>query len=567
VDKVLIVYNGNTNPATEPEIRELYRAVHLLNESGVPAVLVRCGEHKGFSDSEFRNYESQYSINLGFLDDRYEVGKLLALADVLVQPGEDNSFNRYRFPSKLPEFFAVGRPVILPRANVGRKARHLMDAYVLDRADAPAICDAVKEIIGDPRLSEKLSKGARAFYEQNFSWEKTTRQLEAFYSEIILKDLLESKRSSNRISINDLILNNRRKSSLYLLIVKVKLIGISRCLYKLQKDIINFPRRVIKKIRGKDKRLIIQPKLTTLAGYNNKMYAEAHDLDTSAAIVNFIDSGFPRGEWFLPAITPYSKSGPAPKTMRVAIQWHAYYPEMVEGVAKVLEVACIKPDLLISVTSQEAADRVDSTLSGKKLGKFRIKVIPNRGRDLGAFFTAFPEICNDYEFIGHIHTKKSLHNIDRSFVSNWYAFLIESIIGGAHPMMDIILAHMANNPRLGMVFPNDPHHHGWGRNYYIATEYAQKLNIPVPLQDYLAFPAGSMFWARTDAVAALFQQSLQWDDYPLEPLTDDGTILHAMERLLPLVAIKAGYEIALSHVDTPFRSLFDTNSKISMKTS
>ena len=76
-----------------------------------------------------------------------------------------------------------------------------------------------------------------------------------------------------------------------------------------------------------------------------------------------------------------------------------------------------------------------------------------------------------------------------------------------------------------------------------------------------------MFWARSAALVGLFKESLQWEDYPLEPLPDDGTILHAIERLLPLVAIKAGYEIATSHVDAPFRSLFDTNSKISMRIS
>jgi glycosyltransferase involved in cell wall biosynthesis len=566
-NKVIIVYNGNTNPATEPEIRELYRAVHLLNESGIPAVLVRSGEHKTFSDSEFRSYESRYSINLGFLEDRYEIGKLLALADVLVQPGQDNSFNKYRFPSKIPEFFAVGRPVVLPRVNIGIKTRHLTDAYVLDKADATAIRDAVKAIIEDPDLAKSLSKGARAFYEANFSWEKTARQIEEFYSEIVLKDLVESKRDNNRIRLKDLTRNNSKKTNLYLLILRVKLIEIWNIIYTFQKDIINFPRRIIKHFKGKDKRLVIQPKLTTLAGYNNKMYAEVHDLDVATAIVNFVDSGFPRGEWFLPSITPHCKTGLVPEAAKVAIQWHAYYPEMVEGVVKVLERARMKPDLLITVTSQEAAERVASTLAGKKVGKSRIKLIPNRGRDLGAFLTAFPEISTDYEFIGHLHTKKSLHNNDRSFVSNWYSFLIESIIGGTHPMMDIILSNMAANPRLGLVFPNDPHHHGWGRNYYIATEYAQKLNIPLPLQDYLAFPAGSMFWARSAALEALFNQSLQWKDYPLEPLPDDGTILHALERLLPLVAIKAGYEIATSHVDAPFRSLFDTNSKISMRIS
>ena len=47
---------------------------------------------------------------------------LLRLADVLVQPGESNRFNTHRLPSKLPEFLASGRPVIMPRANLGLRA-------------------------------------------------------------------------------------------------------------------------------------------------------------------------------------------------------------------------------------------------------------------------------------------------------------------------------------------------------------------------------------------------------------------------------------------------------------
>ena len=35
--------------------------------------------------------------------------RLLALADVLVQPGRAGAFNDYRLPSKLPEFLAAKR--------------------------------------------------------------------------------------------------------------------------------------------------------------------------------------------------------------------------------------------------------------------------------------------------------------------------------------------------------------------------------------------------------------------------------------------------------------------------
>jgi lipopolysaccharide biosynthesis protein len=46
----------------------------------------------------------------------------------------------------------------------------------------------------------------------------------------------------------------------------------------------------------------------------------------------------------------------------------------------------------------------------------------------------------------------------------------------------------------------------------------------------------------------LFNLKLGWSDYPEEPLPNDGTILHALERLLPFVAQHAGYRLAVTHV-------------------
>src|SRR5205823_4875162 len=63
----------------------------------------------------------KYSVELGYVK-HTEIGRVLSLADFLIQPGTADQFNEYRLPSKLPEFFAMGRPVVLPRTNVGRFA-------------------------------------------------------------------------------------------------------------------------------------------------------------------------------------------------------------------------------------------------------------------------------------------------------------------------------------------------------------------------------------------------------------------------------------------------------------
>jgi glycosyltransferase involved in cell wall biosynthesis len=84
-------------------------------------------------------------------------------------------------PGKLPEFFATGRPVILPRTNVGRFVRHGEDAWVLDKVDALGIMGAVLEMRKNTALSERLAAGASAFAREHFDWKKNARALAAFY--------------------------------------------------------------------------------------------------------------------------------------------------------------------------------------------------------------------------------------------------------------------------------------------------------------------------------------------------------------------------------------------------
>ncbi|HTU02837.1 MAG TPA: glycosyltransferase, partial [Candidatus Sulfotelmatobacter sp.] len=129
-DEKAIVFTGSNTFANEPEMRELYVAVRLLNQRGVPVRLVRTG----FNRPEFLEGLSPdlkaHVLDLGFVP-KARLPKLLALADALVQPGRPGPFNDYRLPSKLPEFLASGRPVVLPATNVALEMRDGVEAVFL----------------------------------------------------------------------------------------------------------------------------------------------------------------------------------------------------------------------------------------------------------------------------------------------------------------------------------------------------------------------------------------------------------------------------------------------------
>jgi len=114
--------------------------------------------------------------------------------------------------------------------------------------------------------------------------------------------------------------------------------------------------------------------------------------------------------------------------------------------------------------------------------------------------------------------------------------------------MDIVLARLADDEKLGLVFPEDPYLHGWDGNTAAAEKLAARMGMTDPLPPYFDFPTGTMFWARTAALKPLFALGLGWEDYPREPVPNDGTMLNAIERLLPLVARHASYRFATTHV-------------------
>ena len=183
-DESLLFYHGNVHTANAAEVRELYAAVLQLNEAGVPVSLVRTGVDTVDFLGDLAPRVSPFVIALGQILHHRHLPPLMALADIFVQPGRDDAFNRYRFPSKLPEFFALGRPVVLPRTNLGCQLRHGTDAYVLEHADASGIADAITAIRQDPALSRTLAAGAVAFSNRHFSWHRSAEALAKFYAEL-----------------------------------------------------------------------------------------------------------------------------------------------------------------------------------------------------------------------------------------------------------------------------------------------------------------------------------------------------------------------------------------------
>jgi glycosyltransferase involved in cell wall biosynthesis len=182
-DELVLVYHGTIHYANQHEMMSLYVAVQLLRRRGHPVRLVRLG-HSEFGGVDPRAFRavSDGVLELGQIDWR-EVPDYLALADAFVQPGACDDFNRYRLPSKLPEFLAMGRPVIVPHCNIGHDLTHGENALLLEQGNAVEIMARVEDLIADRGLAERLGRGARRFALEELSWSANAAALGDFYRE------------------------------------------------------------------------------------------------------------------------------------------------------------------------------------------------------------------------------------------------------------------------------------------------------------------------------------------------------------------------------------------------
>lgn len=231
-------------------------------------------------------------------------------------------------------------------------------------------------------------------------------------------------------------------------------------------------------------------------------------------------------------------------TLTVGVMVHVFYPDLVDEIVRYLANMPGQYVLMVSVADDHAADLVAQKLNGLAgLHALHIRKVPNRGRDLAPMFVAFREQILTLDVVAHLHTKKSLYTGTEQH--EWRRGLFDSLFGSKQ-RLEWILGSFQAEPRLGLVFPESPPEvpywgHTWLQNETACRALGQRLGIEIEHGRYFDFPAGSMFWARVAALRPLFDMKLEWTDFPIEAGQTDGTLQHALERMLAILVRTRGW--------------------------
>ena len=96
---------------------------------------------------------------------------------------------------------------------------------------------------------------------------------------------------------------------------------------------------------------------------------------------------------------------------RIGLHVHVFHPKLAPEFAGYFLNMPFPYDLFVSVPNKEAADACSRVFSGLPLcEQLKIEIVPNRGRDIAPLFCTFGKELMKYDFIAHLHSKKSGNN-------------------------------------------------------------------------------------------------------------------------------------------------------------
>ncbi|MEM7243157.1 MAG: rhamnan synthesis F family protein [Pseudomonadota bacterium] len=221
------------------------------------------------------------------------------------------------------------------------------------------------------------------------------------------------------------------------------------------------------------------------------------------------------------------------RNLRYACKIHAYYLEILPELLRPLQgIEAFK--LYLSTDTEAKAAEIETTLKAHGFEDYDIRVFPNIGRDVYPKLFGFSDILDQHDVFLHLHTKKSDH-IDEN---KWLMKILADIAPGKAGI-DRIFSIFEECPQVGLLYPRPQTHFEalrWAANYEIARDIGRKLGIEkLPESGHFRFPAGSMYWARSDVLKKVAALELTPSDFPTESGQLDGTPAHALERLMGLI--------------------------------
>jgi lipopolysaccharide biosynthesis protein len=282
--------------------------------------------------------------------------------------------------------------------------------------------------------------------------------------------------------------------------------------------------------------------------YNAVRSAELRSLNTNAALTSV-----------LPDVR-LKQDDPSPEYGNIAVCAHVYYTDMLEEILSLTDTIPVPYDFIATTETAEKKRIIEETAAGRKnIKNVIVRVVEqNRGRDMSSLFITCRDLFLDdrYDLVCRLHTKKS-PQVASGRGNLFKRHMFENLLNSPG-FTSNVLDMFKDNPWIGVAVPPVVHISYWtlGHAWYVNREKAEKVKLTLDLKvhfdpDTPIAAYGTMFWFRPKALRKLFHHKWEWTDFNAEPHHVDGSLAHALERLIGYVAQDAHYttqQILSSHL-------------------
>jgi len=236
---------------------------------------------------------------------------------------------------------------------------------------------------------------------------------------------------------------------------------------------------------------------------------------------------------------------------RVAVCLHLFYPEFWTELNAALTAIPEPWDLFVTAPYFACNHTLEQVVRDRPDVRFFPCI--NRGRDVLPFVSLISNgMFGGYDVVCKLHSKRSAHMIHGD---RWRETALAALLGEPSRISQL-LGRFRNESDLGLVGPNElrvdpghPLHHG--QNLAVVRTLAKRFQLSAEATERPFF-AGTMFWVRPAALSRLRSLLITERDFPREMGQTDGTLAHAIERLMWPLAEATGYRVC--GLDVPERT-------------
>lgn len=242
---------------------------------------------------------------------------------------------------------------------------------------------------------------------------------------------------------------------------------------------------------------------------------------------------------------------------KTAIIMYLYYEDTLTNYYSYIQNIPEKIDTYIFSSNILVVENVQKYINSLGRENLYIQQKENRGRDVSALLVAAKDIVQQHEYICFVHDKKATAKYLENDTKKWVELLWENTLYSKEFILNI-LYEFQTNPKIGMFVPPKPIgkymwtglHNWWGKNLKNAENLAKELGLSCTLQESSTpIAIGTVFWAKRESLNKLLCYGWEYEDFVEEPMPSDGTISHAIERILSYVVKDMGYETMVLMAD------------------